>query len=131
MILDSSAIVAILLQESVAERLLTALQTDMQRGVGSPTLVETGLVVGSRIAFENKRHILPRFLQTFGIQVLPFGELHWMEAVDAFERYGKGRHPASLNFGDCLTYAVAKLSGQALLCVGNDFPKTDLTLVPY
>ena len=48
----------------------------------------------------------------------------------AFARYGKSRHPAGLNFGDCLTYAVAKLSGLPLLCVGADFPQTDLTLVP-
>jgi ribonuclease VapC len=58
---------------------------------------------------------------------VPFGEGHWPVAVDAFIRFGKGRHPASLNFGDCLTYAVARLADQPLICVGDDFAKTDLT----
>ena len=131
MILDSSAILAILLGEPLAERLLAALDKEPRRGVGSPTLVETGLVLGSRIGFDNRRHVLPRFLQTFSIQVLPFDQRHWMEAIDAFERFGKGRHPAGLNFGDCLTYAMARLAGQSLLCLGDDFPETDLSLVAY
>jgi len=57
-----------------------------------------------------------------------FGEDHWREAARAFRRFGKGRHPAALNFGDCLTYAVARLAGAPLLCVGEDFPQTDLDL---
>lgn len=57
---------------------------------------------------------------------MPFGEAHWREAVEAYRRFGKGRHPAGLNFGDCLTYATAKLAGEPLLFVGEDFPATDL-----
>jgi len=66
----------------------------------------------------------------FEVTVVPFGQDHWLMAWAAFLRYGKGRHPAGLNFGDCLTYAVAKLSGLPLLCIGGDFAQTDLALVP-
>ena len=62
------------------------------------------------------------------ITVLPFGEEHYLLAVDAWQRFGRGRHPACLNFGDCLSYATAKLAGQPLLCVGDDFAFTDLEL---
>jgi ribonuclease VapC len=60
----------------------------------------------------------------------PFGEGHWRLASQAFARYGNGRHPAGLSFGDCLTYATAKLAARPLLCVGDDFTRTDLELVP-
>ena len=72
------------------------------------------------------RRILERFLDEVGMQEVPFGELHWREAVDAYRRYGKGRHPAALNFGDCMTYAVASLAGEPLLFIGEDFSLTDL-----
>jgi hypothetical protein len=54
------------------------------------------------------------------------GEIHWREAVDAFRRYGKGRHRAALNFGDCMTYATARLAGESLSFIGDDFALTDL-----
>ena len=66
----------------------------------------------------------------FEVAVLAFGQDHWPVAWAAFLRYGKGRHRAGLNFGDCLTYAVAKLSGLPLLCIGGDFAQSDLALVP-
>jgi len=59
----------------------------------------------------------------------PTVERHWRTAVEAFRRFGKGRHPAALNFGDCLTYATAKLADRPLFFVGNDFGKTDLPRV--
>jgi ribonuclease VapC len=55
-----------------------------------------------------------------------FGEPHWRAALEAFRRFGKGRHPAGLNFGDCLSYAVARVAGHPLLFVGNDFSCTDI-----
>ncbi len=64
------------------------------------------------------------------VEVIPFTAEHYEVAVDAFERFGKGRHPAALNFGDCLTYAVARLSGLPLLYTGDDFARTDLTATP-
>ena len=72
--------------------------------------------------------LLMRFLQEFDITPVPFGPDHWRESVEAYLRYGKGRHPAGLNLGDCFSYAVARLADQPLLCVGDDFPQTDLAL---
>lgn len=62
------------------------------------------------------------------IEQIPFGGEHWREAADAYLRFGKGRHKARLNFGDCLTYAVARLANEPLLFTGDDFPHTDLAL---
>jgi len=60
--------------------------------------------------------------------VIEFGEHHWSVALGAFSRFGKGRHPAALNFGDCMTYAIAEVARRPLLCVGEDFAQTDLEL---
>jgi len=61
--------------------------------------------------------------------VIPFDDEHWAVAITAFQRFGKGRHPAALNFGDCLTYAVARLADERLLCIGEDFVRTDLDVI--
>ena len=83
------------------------------------------------MGFPEQERILIRWLQTLEVMVVPFTELHWHEAVRAYARYGKGRHPAALNFGDCLSYAVASMAKLPLLCVGEDFKQTDLLLVSY
>ncbi len=70
--------------------------------------------------------LLERLLDEFNVEEIPFSELHWREAVEGYRRYGKGKHAASLNFGDCMTYAVAKLTGEPLLFVGKDFTRTDV-----
>lgn len=72
--------------------------------------------------------IVTEFLLDNEIASIPFGERHWAIAADAFSRFGKGRHPARLNYGDCMTYATARLAGAPLLCVGDDFARTDLAL---
>jgi ribonuclease VapC len=72
------------------------------------------------------RDLLARFLSEASITVVPFGESHYGAAVDAWLRYGKDRHPAALNFGDCLSYAVARLAEEPLLFVGDDFAQTDI-----
>lgn len=128
MILDSSAIVAILLREPDSKLLRERLIAADYVGVGAPTLVETSLVLGARLGQAGKS-LLARLVQEAGLDVVDFTADHWMAAVDAYLRYGKGRHRAGLNFGDCLTYAVAKISGEPLLCKGDDFPATDLPLV--
>ena len=127
MILDSSAILAILLRERHHEGIVDAIASAQQLAIGAPTLTETAIVLENRIG-ENARSILIHFIHEWKIEIIPFGEQHWQEAVMAYSRYGKGKHRAALNFGDCMTFAVAKLSGQPLLCTGNDFPKTDLPL---
>jgi ribonuclease VapC len=128
-IVDSSAIVAILLREAEWELLLDKLvEADSAPGVGAPTLVETGIVLAARLGIPGKS-LLARFIQESGLRVISFTADHWPVAVDAYVRYGKGRHPAALNFGDCLTYAVSRIASEPLLCVGNDFARTDLPLV--
>ncbi len=127
MILDSSAVVALVLAEPAAGRLLRAIAEAQTLGIGAPTLVETGIVLGSRLGPEG-RTLLARFQQQLKVQVIAFTDQHHGVALDAFRRFGKGRHPAALNFGDCLTYAVAQVQHEPLLCVGDDFPRTDLPL---
>jgi ribonuclease VapC len=128
LIVDSSALIAIAVEEPIARSLVTRLRRSDARGVGTPTLVETGIVLGSRIGTDVASASLSILLERFDIRPVAFGDRHWREALRAALHYGRGRHPAALNFGDCLTYAVAKLSGQPLLCTGDDFARTDLVL---
>ena len=83
------------------------------------------MVLSARLG-KDPRPVLYEFLREMNVEVIPFTTEHYEVAVDAFERFGKGRHPAALNFGDCLTYAVARLSGLPLLYTGEDFARTDL-----
>jgi ribonuclease VapC len=125
-ILDSSAIVAILAAEPDVDSLLAKLATAGVIGVGTPTLLETAFILSRHGA--DARTVLEAFVRGFSITVVPFTEPHWFVAFEAFRRFGKGRHPAGLNFGDCMAYAVARLAGRPLLCRGEDFPRTDLEL---
>ena len=127
MILDTSAIVAILFQEPGFEILLDKLGAAPGAAVGVPTLTEASIVISARLR-RDARAVLSRFLMEGSIAAVPFGEEHYGTAVDAWLRYGKGRQRATLNFGDCMAYAVAKVAGQPLLCTGNDFVLTDLEL---
>lgn len=129
MILDTSAVVSMFMQEDGHDALIESLSKAAAVAIGAPTLVEAGIVLTVRMRLD-ARPLLTRFLQDFGIAVVPFGEDHWREALDAFDRYGKGRHAAALNLGDCFSYAVASLSEQPLLCVGDDFRRTDLAVLP-
>jgi ribonuclease VapC len=124
-ILDTSVIVAIALREPGHEELIGKLRSTDTLGIGTPSLTEAGMVLSARLGVEPQA-LLDRFLRDFGVVQLTFGELHWREALDAFRRFGKGRHPAALNFGDCLSYAVAKLANHPLLFVGDDFSRTDI-----
>lgn len=128
MIVDSSALVAILLAEPNRQVLVDHLARATVVGVGAPTLAETGMVLTARIGVAG-RSLLARLLDEADIETVPCTAAHWPVAVDAFARYGKGRHPAALNFGDCLTYATCWLAGRPLLCTGEDFPRTDLAVL--
>ena len=125
MILDASALLAVIFREPGHERLVDAMMRADVVAVGTPTLTETGIVLHARLG-DAGRGMLERILDEFGIEEIPFGSVHWREAVDAFRRFGKAHHPAGLNFGDCLTYAAARLSGEPLLFVGEDFGRTDV-----
>lgn len=128
MIVDTSAVVTILREEPQAAELLNHIDEAESVGIGAPTLVESGIVLMGRLGVVGKT-LLTRLVQESDMDILPFVEEHWSVALAAFARFGKGRHPAALNFGDCLTYATSKVADEPLLCIGEDFPQTDVALV--
>ena len=125
MTLDSSALIAVLFGESghldLIDRILEA---DHVR-VGAPTLAETSLVFAGRRQAHGAAEV-EELVRELAITVVPFGEAEWRVALDAFVRFGRGRHKAALNFGDCLAYASAVVAGDSLLYVGDDFTHTDV-----
>jgi ribonuclease VapC len=127
-IVDSSAIVAIVFREPGWQDLVARLGTDGAAGVGAPTLAEAGLVLTARLG-KKAGPVLSRFVHEFRLAIIPFTQEHWRTAVDAYTQFGKGRHRAALNFGGCLAYATARLARQPLLYAGTDFSKTDLPAV--
>jgi ribonuclease VapC len=126
-IVDTSALVAITFAEPGHQDLIAKLAGAPSAGIGTPTLAETALVLAARLS-RDPRDLVIRLLDEFSIEQVPFGDQHWREAVDAYLRFGRGRHKAGLNFGDCLSFAVARLADEPLLCTGDDFPQTDLAL---
>ncbi|MFH1574771.1 MAG: type II toxin-antitoxin system VapC family toxin [Acidobacteriota bacterium] len=128
MILDTSAILAIIFQEPGYEVLIEKLAGARNPGIGVPTLCETAIVISARLN-RDARALVARFLMEGTIATVPFGDAHFAAAVDAWLRYGKGRHTASLNFGDCMSYATARVADAPLLCTGKDFALTDLMIV--
>ena len=125
MTLDSSALIAVLFAEpgylDLVDRMLDA---DHVR-VGAPTLAETSLVLAGRRRSPAAGEV-EELVREMAITVVSFGEAEWRAAVDAFVRFGRGRHRAALNFGDCLAYASAAVAGDTLLFVGDDFRQTDI-----
>ena len=125
MTLDSSALIAVLFAEpgylDLVDRILDAGHVR----VGAPTLVETSLVFAGRRRTPSTGE-LEDLVKELAITVVPFGEAEWRVAVDAFARFGRGRHQAALNFGDCLAYASAAVAGDTLLFVGDHFKRTDI-----
>ncbi|MBS1846203.1 MAG: type II toxin-antitoxin system VapC family toxin [Actinobacteria bacterium] len=126
MILDGSALVAVLIQEPGYEALELKMREADLLATGAPTLVEADLVLARRTRDDMGRIALSRFRRDLGVVVIPFGERHREAAADAFSRFGRGRHPASLNYGDCMSYATARVADEALLFVGDDFAQTDI-----
>ena len=125
MTLDSSALIAILFAEPGHLELVDLiLESDIVR-VGAPTLVETSLVYSGRHRRSTGREVAD-LIAELGAVIVPFGGAEWTRAAEAFRRYGRGRHRAALNFGNCLAYATASLAGDSLLFVGDDFRHTDL-----
>jgi ribonuclease VapC len=127
-IVDSSAILAILFDEPEREDFLQRILGAPSVGVGAPTLVETSVVLSSRLG-DAANGVVSGWVERAGLVVVSFDATHWSVAADAWLRFGRGRHPAALNLGDCLAYATARVSGRPLLCKGEDFRQTDLALV--
>jgi ribonuclease VapC len=126
-ILDSSVLVAIALDEPEREALVAKIDAADVVAVAAPTLVEAGIVLSARTG-EDASELLAELIAAADAVIIEFGPAHWEEAVSAWWRYGKSRHPASLNLGDCLAYATARVAGQPLLAKGDEFAKTDTRL---
>ena len=125
MTLDSSALIAILFAEPHHLDLIDRIVEADSVRVGAPTLVETSMVFIARRGAGAGREV-DELVKELGITVVPFGEPEWHAATAAFHKYGRGRHRASLNFGDCLAYATAAVARDSLLFVGDDFSHTDI-----
>lgn len=125
--IDSSALVAILRREAEADRFLQAIAAADGRLLSSVSLLETSMVLAGRTGDATAWADLDTLLSRAGVQVVAQDAELAEAARRAFPRYGKGRHPAALNMGDCASYALAKTRGVPLLFKGDDFPRTDLT----
>ena len=128
MIIDASAIVAIMRREPEASALTTRMVAATSRSTHAVTVYEAALAI-ARLAgspVEPARAVVEDFLADMNISVVGLGAADAWAAVEAFSRYGKGRHAAKLNMGDCFSYACAKLRGVPLLYKGDDFELTDL-----
>lgn len=125
MIVDTSAVVAVLLDEPDALRFATAIMTTAGIAVSAATRVEMTLVLEGR-GGEAAGANLDKFLADAQAEIIPFTAEHATLARDAWRRYGRGRHPAALNLGDCFAYALAKARNQPLLFKGDDFAQTDV-----
>ena len=126
MTVDSSALVAVLFAEPGYVDLIDRMLAADHIRIGAPTLVETSLVFMGRRRAPGAAEV-EELVKELAITVVPFGEAEWRAAVDAFGRFGRGRHKAALNFGDCLAYATAAVGGDTLLYVGENFSHTDVT----
>lgn len=125
MIVDSSAVVAVLREEPGHSEIKRAIRGAEVVEIGAPTLLECVIVVG-RAEGEEGIAALSLLILDLGIEVVPFDEPHVDAATEAFIGFGKGRHPAALNYGDCMTYAIARRADRPLLYVGDDFAQTDI-----
>lgn len=125
MVLDTSAVIAILRNESDADTYRQAIERADTLHIGAPTLLECEIV--ARIALgEVGSTDLDNFLSTLGVKIEPFGRVETDYARFAYRHFGKSRHRAALNFGDCLSYATAIALHQPLLFKGDDFSQTDV-----
>lgn len=130
-IIDTSALIAILFDEPPAARLVDAIAAAESCRVGAPTLVETAAVMNVRKGPAGEI-ALDALLARLGIVVAPFTADAAAGARAAYQRFGGGvRSPGVLNFGDCLAYGVAKAAGEPLLFVGDDFARTDVEVAHY
>lgn len=128
MAIDTSVILAIVLTEPEADRFRATLNEE-QIVIGWPTLFETRMVLAGK-GFANAAAIVSGFAEAPNVNAVAFDGRHYHAAERAFDRFGKGLHPASLNMGDCFSYAVAALTRAPLLFKGKDFGQTDLKIHP-
>lgn len=125
MVLDTSAVLAILQQEDEAGRFARLVEAATVRLISAGTVLETGILAESRRGPAGASE-LENFLLRAKIEIVPFDVEQATIAREAHRRYGKGRHRAALNMGDCFSYALSKASGELLLYIGDDFARTDI-----
>ncbi len=125
MIVETSALLAIIFDEEEARSFVIAIHRDAVRLISSASVLEAAIVLQRRFGKGGDTELDP-LVESLRLEVRPvdLDQLRW--ARFAFETYGRGRHPAKLNFGDCFSYALAKTTGESLLYKGSDFAQTDL-----
>lgn len=128
MVVDTSAVLALLLDEPEAEAFRVALEDDETRLVSAATLLESALVIEARKGEGGGRE-LDLLVHKAAITVVPVDADQVSEARRAWRRFGRGRHAAGLNFGDLFAYALARTSGEPLLFKGEDFTRTDVARI--
>ena len=128
MVVDTSAVLAILLAEPEAADYAQHIEADPTPLISAASVFEAGIVLISRHGSEARRD-LRDFIAQGGLQIEPVTAAQVELALDAYQHFGKGRHSAGLNFGDCFAYALAKTTDQPLLFKGNDFAQMDIARV--
>jgi ribonuclease VapC len=128
MVVDTSALVALLLGEPEAADIAEAFEASGPAVISAATLVEATIVVESRLGADGVLR-LDQVLRAAEFETVAVDAGQARAAADAWRAFGKGRHPAALNFGDCLTYALAQHRGEPILCIGDDFARTDIDTV--
>jgi ribonuclease VapC len=130
MVVDTSALLAVLFGEPEADGIARSIALDSRRLASAFTVLETAIVVEARKGEPGGRE-LDLLLHRIGLESVPLTASIVEVARDAWRRFGKGNHPAHLNIGDCCAYALAKVSGEPLLFKGDDFSVTDVARVEY
>jgi ribonuclease VapC len=128
MVIDTSALVAILQRERERRAFIEAIEAADARLMSVATFVEISIVIEARHGAEGLRD-LDHFIGRAGIELVPVDAEHGKVACSAFSRFGRGRHRAGLNYGDCFSYALAISTGEPLLFKGDDFVQTDVRTV--
>jgi ribonuclease VapC len=126
MVIDSSALVAILGGEAERRTFIDLIEAADSRLMSTASFVEVSIIIESRYGADGVRD-LDLFLERAGVELAPVDDEQARQARRAFTRYGKGRHPAALNFGDCFAYALSVTLGEPLLFKGDDFAQTDVS----
>ncbi len=127
MVIDTSAFAAIFFAEPERQKFLAAITASESRLVSAASVLETGIVLEARQGEAAGREF-DLFVVRANLQIVPVDSEQAELARSAWRKYGKGRHPAGLNFGDCFSYALAKFSGEPLLAKGTDFASTDIAV---
>ncbi len=127
MVVDTSVLTAIALEEEGWQSLLVRVESEPNLRISAASYVELGIVLCRRLD-ETRAAAMQSVVMALGIEIVPLTVSQASLAIEAYRRFGKSRHPAALNFGDCFSYALAKQLGEPLLFQGEDFNQTDVTI---